>query len=275
MPAKHALALICAATAVALAACGPEFDQLESITASVGAPQGLATAGKLTVAVPVALPPYGFRGTRGEPEGFAVDLARQMAMRMGIGVRVVPFDANALAGTVRAGDVDVVIGTAALARTSRPPSGFTLLPYIRGGSELMIKADSPYQPHDLSELCGHRVAVVNGTPQETALSDAATQCGSGPPRVQSVLGDDDALSALRSGAAEVYLAESATVAYDVAKHPDLQPSSGELDSTELAIALRATPPMVEDALARAYYTVRADGWYEQIVKTWGLTADSL
>jgi len=65
------------------------------------------------------------------------------------------------------------------------------------------------------------------------------------------------------------------VAYDVAKHPDLAASSGELDSTELALSLRSTPHAVEDALSRAYFTVRADGLYEQIVTHWGMSADSL
>jgi len=207
MRTKHALVLVAVATAIASTACGPEFDQLGSVSASIGAPQGLAIRGKLSVAVPAALPPYGFKGADGRPEGFAVDLAQQMATRMGLGVRIVPLDADALSAAALPDDVDAVISTTALARTSRPPSGVTLLPYIRGGSELLVKADSPYQPHDLSELCNHRVVVVTGTPQETAVRDAAGQCGAAPPGVQSVPGDGEAVDALSRGTADVYLAE--------------------------------------------------------------------
>lgn len=279
MPRSLATLLACALTgglALVLAACGPNADQQASVPGSVGAPAHLASSGRLTVAVPAALPPYGYRGAGGDVEGFAADLGAAMAERLGLRAHLVAVDSDALDATARSSGADVVIGTTPLTRTTTPPSGYALVPYVMAGSELLVPLDSPFQPQDLTELCGHAVAVVSGTAEEALLNTSQdTQCGPAPPKVQSLVSNDDAVRAVNDGTADAYLADSATAAFDKARYGGLMTTSAQLGTAELGLALRADNPSLEDALTRAYYTVRADGEYETLLKKWGMTEQSL
>ncbi len=272
-----ALVAACAAAAltVTVAGCGPSADQVASIPGVVSAPQGLVHPGTLTVAVPNSLPPYGFPGSRGGVQGFDVDLAGAMAQRLGVGVRVVAIDPSALTAAADPTKVDVVIGLTALTRTVTPPPRFALVPYLHGAGQLLATNQSGFQPQDLAELCGHSVAVVSGTYEESLLADTSPLCGAVPPRVQAVTGNSDALHALTSGVADAYLADSATAAFDQAGDSSLVATGGSIRPADLALDVRADSAPVEDTLRRAFDTVRADGGYEQLLTTWGMTAQSL
>jgi polar amino acid transport system substrate-binding protein len=263
-----------ACAAIAATACGPNADQTVSAHGSIAVPPGLSEPGSLTVALPAALPPYGFRGRDGRSQGFAVDLATAMADRLGVHLRVVALDPPDLLAAGRGGGVDVVVGTTPLATTTAPPPGYHLVPYLRGSTELVVRADSAFQPRQLSELCGQRVAVVAGTRQETLLAQAATACGPAPPRVDAVSGDSQAIDALESGNA-VVVADSATAAYDKATRGGVMSTSPTFDDVELGLALRSDTAILEDAITRAFFSAHSDGTYEVLVKKWGLTAESL
>jgi polar amino acid transport system substrate-binding protein len=269
-------ALVTAAgAALLLAGCGPATDETIAAPGSIAAPQDLANPGHLTVALPTALPPYGYRGKTGASEGFAVDLAAAMAERLGVRLQVVALDPQDLLAAGRGGGVDVVIGTTPLSDTTTPPPGFDLIPYLRGGSEFVVTQDSAFQPQQLRELCGRRAVIVAGTREQSAIDDAGALCGPAPPQVQALSSNDAAVSALQDRSAEVYVADSGTAAYDVARHPGLTTSGDVFDSTELALALRSDAATVREAITRAFYSVHSDGTYEVLCKKWGLTADSL
>jgi len=272
---RSMLLSLIAGVAVAATACGPATDQTVSAPGSVAAPAGLANPGSLTVALPTGLPPYGFHGRDGRAEGFAVDLASAMATRLGVRARLVALTPQDLLVAGRVGLADVVLGTTPLSRTSQPPAGFDLVPYLRGGSELLVAGSSAFQPRQLDELCGRAVVLVAGTQQQSLLTGSSPACGPAPPRVDAVASNADALAALRRGDADAYLADSATAAYDKATGGGLMTTSAVIDDTELALALRSDPGTVRDAVIRAYYSVHSDGTYEVLVKKWGMTAQQL
>lgn len=271
----RALLPLAACAAIGVSACGPATDQTVSAPGSVAAPSGLAQPGSLTVALPTGLPPYGFTGKDGSHEGFTVDLARAMAVRLGVRLHVVALTPEDLLVAGRAGLVDVVMGTTPLTVDASPPAGFDLVPYLRGGSELMVRVDSAFQPRQLDELCGRAVAVVAGTRQESVLAGAAPACGPSPPRAVAVADNAGAVQALRQQHADAYLADSATAAYDKASDGGLITTGDVFDDTELGLALRSDSATVRDAVIRAYYSVHSDGTYEVLVKKWGMTAQQL
>jgi polar amino acid transport system substrate-binding protein len=274
MPSRRALAALLATCAALAAACGPSADQTRTDTGGIAAPPGLANPGRLTVALPSALPPYGFRGPRGDSEGFTVDLAAAMADRLGLRLQVVALDPQDLLAAARGREVDVVIGTTPLSNTTAPPPGFDLVPYLRGGTVLLVEQGSAFEPQHAAELCGHRVVVVAGTRQQAMLADTASGCGSAPPLLDLVPTNDAALRALHDHSAEVYVAASATAAYDKVKAP-VMVTSDEFDNTELGLALRSDTGPTRDAITRAFYSVHSDGSYEVLTLKWGLEKDSL
>jgi ABC-type amino acid transport substrate-binding protein len=267
------LALLTTCGALA-AACGPAVDTTRSLAALIAPPQGLARPGQLTVAVPTDLPPYGLRGAAGST-GFAVDLGRVMAQRMGVRLTVVALDPGDLPTAARGGGVDVVLGTIPVSRTVPAPPDLTLLPYLRGSSTLMVKQDSAYQPHQLDELCGHSVTVVDGTPQQAQLAETAGICGSAAPVAVNARTDGEALGSVRSARADVYLADVATAAYDTARAADLMSTGDRIGDVRLAMGVRTGSAPLTEAITRDFYMVQSDGTYELLLQKWSLAGENL
>ncbi len=266
--------LLVAFSAVLTCACGQAVDNTRSVDAEIAPPSGLATLGHLTVAVPSDLPPYGDRGAAGS-EGLDVDIAAAMAARMGLRLSVVALDPQDLAAAARGGGVDVVLGTIEQSSTAPPPPDLILVPYLRDQTEFMVLQDGEYQPHQLSELCGRNVTVVAGTPQESLLAQAVRICGGAPPGVVGVATDGEALNALRSGSAAVYLADSATAAFDRVRRGGVMTTDVQVGDTELAMGMRSGGTPLTDAITRAFYLIHSDGTYEVLLQKWGLIPETL
>jgi ABC-type amino acid transport substrate-binding protein len=266
-------ALAIAAATLTLGACGPAVDTTRTINADIAPPPGLANPGHLTVAVPADLPPYGYRGSHGS-EGLDVDLGDAMARRMGLRLTVVALDPQDLPAAARGGGVDVVLGALELSRTAPPPPDLSLVPYLKGESVFLVREDSAFQPRQLDELCGHNVAVVGGTPEEALLAEAASICGGGPPNARPVRTDGEAQQALRQGA-DVYLADSATAAFDRARSGGLMTSGEKLGETRLAMGLRTGSTPLTDAITRDFYLTHSDGTYEVLLQKWGMTQQTI
>jgi len=266
--------LLVALSAVLTCACGQAVDNTRSIDAEIAPPSGLATPGHLTVAVPSDLPPYGYRAAAGS-DGLDVDIAAAMAARMGLRLSVVALDPQDLSAAARGGGVDVVLGTVEQSSTAPPPPDLILVPYLRDQGEFLVPQDGEYQPHQLSELCGRNVTVVAGTAQESLLAQAVRICGGAPPGVVSVATDGEALSALRSGSAAVYLVDSATAAFDRVRRGDVMTTDVQVGDTELAMGMRAGGTPLTDAITRAFYLIHSDGTYEVLLQKWGMIPETL
>jgi polar amino acid transport system substrate-binding protein len=273
MPARpqRLLAVLAAAVAAVCTACGQPIENTASVAGEIAPPPGLANPGHLTIAVPADLPPYASRSAGGgSSQGFDVDLGQAMAVRMGVQLSVVALDPQDLPAAARGEGVDVVLGTLVAGRNVAPPPGLALVPYLKDDSVFVVRQNSAFQPRQLDELCGHPVAFVAGTPQQALYVEAASICGPGAPTPLAARGDGEALRALRSGEADVYLADSATAAYDESQSGDLLTSGDRFGATELAMGLRTGGTPLTDAITRDFVLVRADGTYEVLLQKWGM-----
>jgi polar amino acid transport system substrate-binding protein len=278
VPLTRPLVGLLALSTLLLTACGPQFERPRQETGVIAPAPGLAQPGFLTVAVPSDLPPYAFRRGTGSSQGFAVDLAREMANRMSVQLNVVALDPQDLPAAARGGEVDVVLGTLPVPGPTIPaPPDLLLQPYLRSGTQLMIRADSQYQPHQLIELCGHAAAFIAGSAQEAVLAQATALCGqAGAPQPVATRTDTEALTALRGHQAGVYLADQGTTSYDTANQADLTTTTDQpLDSEQLCMGMRTGGAALTDTIIRDFYLVHSDGTYEILLQKWGMTAQLL
>lgn len=267
-------ALLIAFAAVATAGCGEAVDITQTAGVEIAAPPGLATPGRLTVAVPADLPPYGYRSSGGS-QGLAVDLGTAMATRMGLKLSVVALDPQDLAAAARGGGVDVVLGAIESSTTVPAPPDLSLVPYVKEQTDFVIPQGSAFQPHELGELCGRNVTFVAGTPQERLVGQAVRLCGGAPPGLVAAPTNTAALAALHHGTAAVYLADSATAAFDEARSGDVTTTGAKVGATELAMGMRTGGTPLTDAITRDFYLVHSDGTYEVLLQKWGMTAEDL
>ena len=128
-----------------------------------------APTGELRVAINVGNPILARRHPEtGEPEGVSIDLATQLAQRLGVPLRLVVFEAASK--SVEALSQDVAdVGFFAIDPTRGETIGFTT-PYVLIEGAYMVTQDSPLHSNDEVDRTGHTVVVGKGSAYDLFLS---------------------------------------------------------------------------------------------------------
>ena len=129
----------------------------------------LAPSGTLRAAINVGNPVLAARGTGGgEPTGVSVDLARELARRLGVPVQLVVFDAAGKvveAGKTGGWDIAfVALDPARAAEIAQSP------PYVVIEGAYMVRTGSPIASNDQVDRSGTRVAVGKGSAYDLYLT---------------------------------------------------------------------------------------------------------
>ena len=122
--------------------------------------QRLQQGGALRVAIDPSFPPFDTVDAKGEVAGFDVDLARDLAQRMGVPVEFKSIAFDGLVDAVIAGKVDVVISAFPLDPRLTQDVRYSQ-PYFEAGLVLAVPEGSSVQA--ATDLTGRKVAVEWGS----------------------------------------------------------------------------------------------------------------
>ena len=131
--------------------------------------QAFAPLGELRVAINVGNPILARRHPEtGEPEGVSIDLATQLAQRLGVPLRLVVFEAASKSvEAVAQGQADV--GFFAIDPLRGESIAFTA-PYVLIEGAYLVKQDSPLQRNDEVDQAAHTIVVGQGSAYDLYLS---------------------------------------------------------------------------------------------------------
>ena len=169
-------------------------------------------SGKVRVAVPIDVPPFGSVGKEKAVQGFDIDLANLLAKALGVKLELVPTTGINRVPYLITGKVDVVISTFGATPERAKSVSFTApyAPYfigVFGGEELPVKS--------AAETKGYRVGVPRGTTQDISFSEIA------PKECKIIRYEDDATTfqALLSGQVDMIGTGNLVASTLAAKHP--------------------------------------------------------
>src|SRR5207237_7345867 len=116
--------------------------------------------GHITIGVKADYPLFGQLGADGRPEGMEVDLARDLARRLGVTAQLVTVTSANRLQRLEDGTVDLVLAT--LGDTEQRRDIVTLIEpnYYASGVNLMVPPDSRVK--DWAELRGQKVCATQG-----------------------------------------------------------------------------------------------------------------
>ena len=194
----------------------------------LGATQGFAgvleavkARGVLIVGVRDDFPPLGYLDANGKNAGFEVDLARYLARQL-LGdegkLQLVTVIAGNRLTTLLSGSADMLI--ASVSATEDRSAVFALSePYFVSGTLLLVPRDSSIR--DLGDLPGKRVAVLEGSIQESAWEPVVRE-----PVVRGVIRVQlrnvaAAMAALRAGQVDAFAEDDVLVLALARQNPDL------------------------------------------------------
>ena len=136
--------------------------------------QTFAPSGELRVAINVGNPILARRHPEtGEPEGVSIDLATQLAQRLGVPLRLVVFEAASKSVEAAAqGQADV--GFFAIDPLRGAAIAFTA-PYVLIEGAYLVKQDSPLQRNEEVDQAAHTIVVGQGSAYDLYLSPEIKQ----------------------------------------------------------------------------------------------------
>ncbi len=235
-------------------------------------PATLVHSGMLTVGSDVSYPPQEYFDGAGHPVGFDMDLAEELAGRLGLTLTVVNAKFDDIIMNLNSGQYDVVVS----AMTIKPERAQVVqfIPYFSAGQTALVAHGNPQGIHTLDDLAGKTVATEQGTAEEDTLRALNTRLGTAGKAkvtVQIYATDTEAVAQLRQGGVVATLHDSPVAAYYVA----LDPSAFAVGIPAFASApegiavAQGNTPMFQalDSVMRAMQT---DGTLDAIKAKWGL-----
>jgi polar amino acid transport system substrate-binding protein len=247
--------------------------------------------GRLVACIDIPYPPQESFDDSGNPQGSDVDIANEIANRLGLKLEVVNSVFSTIIEALTGGRCDLIIS----AQNINPDrlKVVDMIPYFKAGQSFVAAKGNPKNIKTKDDLCGKTVAVQEGTTEldflqgtgpdykGAGLSEGCTKAGKPAINIKTFTKDNDALLALQSGTADVYFADSPVAGFYVKEHPD----QFELTGLTLQVAIEGISvdkghTGIRDAVKTALLSMINDGKYAEILKKWGvedsaITADQV
>ena len=282
------LAVLTASAAV-VAGCGSSSSSTTSTPTSGGVktsvnkkvaaevPAAVKSKGTLTIAADASYAPNEFIGPNGHTVvGMDADLGTALAGVMGLKAKVVNATFDSIIPGLAAHKYD--LGMSSFTDTKERQKTVDFVTYFTAGTSFYEKASGGPPVTNLSSLCGLTVAVEKGTTQQadsTAQSKKCTAAGKKPVKVLTFPDQNGANLAITSGRAQVGMADSPVVAYQVKKSGGQFKQVGTTYATApYGIAMPKSPKMTKPILD-AVKALMSNGQYKAILDKWGIAAGAI
>lgn len=218
--------------------------------------------------------PYSYRDPRGRPAGYVVDICREVAVRLGPGIRTdyVLVAADQRFTAVRDGRIDILCDPSSATISRREIVDFSLPVYVDGAS-VLSRASNPVDRFE--DMRGKRVGVLTGTTSEHVLNEALATLGVSASVIQ-VRDHRDGMDLVWSGKIDAYFADRGILASRLRRgdRPGFALSKNYFSYETYALAIprdnSAFRLEIDKILAQLYRTGRINAILE---KTFGTRSD--
>lgn len=220
--------------------------------------------GTWRVGLDPSFPPFEMLDEAGEPVGYDVDLAHEIAASWGMDVEIVALGFDSLLDAVAAGKIDSVVS--AMPYDPRATQDYAYSsPYFEAGVRLVVREGS--QISSVEELTGSTIAVewgsmgdMVGRRLQRAGLDVTLEPYAGPQEAVAALNDDPEIDALLIDNVTLRQAQGAGAAV-IAVGP-------ALESNPYVIALPLTALTLQENVEAALATLRTNGTLHELENRW-------
>lgn len=268
------------AAASAQASASAPASAAPSAVAAVPTDQ-LIFPGKLVVCSDIPYPPLEFFDAAGNPTGSDIDIATEIATRLGLTVQIENSVFDTIIAAVTGGKCDIIISDQNI--TAERLAAVDMIPYFQAGQSFVVAKGNPKALNTTTDLCGKSIAAETGTTEVEyvngtgdykgkGLSKACTDAGKTKIDMKEFQKDTDALTALLGGQVDAYFADTPPAAYYTIQHPDQFELSGipALQPIKAGISIPKDKTGLRDAVKAALLSMMADGKYQEILKKYNV-----
>jgi len=102
--------------------------------------------------------------------GFDIDIAMELAKRLGVKLEIVSLPFDSLIPALQQGKIDLAIAGMTITEERAKVVDFSK-PYFEANQAIVVRKDSKFEPKKLEDLVGKKVAVQLGTTGDLVVSD--------------------------------------------------------------------------------------------------------
>jgi len=240
-------------------------------------PAAIKSKGTLNVATEAQYAPNEFIASDGHTIiGMDPDMVKALGEVMGLKVTMINANFEAIIPGIQAGRYD--LGASSFTDTKEREKVVDFVDYFSAGISFYAKSSSNPGVNELADLCGKTAAVEKGTVEQEeaeAQSKKCTKEGKSAVTVLSFPGQNAVNLAVSSGRAELGMADSPVVAYQIKQSEGGFKLIGKsYEFAPYGLAIPKTSGMTTPILA-ALKVLIENGKYMQILTKWGIQAGAI
>ncbi|WP_455383053.1 amino acid ABC transporter substrate-binding protein [Salinispira pacifica] len=225
----------------------------------------IQSRGQMVLGLDDAFPPMGYRNEDNKIVGYDIDLATEVAKRMGVELVLQPIDWNAKEQELNTGKIDCIWNGFTITDDREKVMAFTA-PYLRNSQVLVVKGDSPYR--SMADLSGRTVGLQAGSSAADALDSAASFKSS----LKGVVEFKDNLTAtmdLEIGGVDAVLMDSVVANFNIKQSgKDFRVLGDSLAAENYGVGFRKNDVALRNEVQKQLEAMAADGTMADITTRW-------
>jgi polar amino acid transport system substrate-binding protein len=229
--------------------------------ASTSTLKAVLQRGTLRVGDCLTFAPFGFYNKDGAPDGYDVDLAKELAKEMGVKLEVVNTTSANRIPNLQTDKVDVVFCNFTRNLERAKEIGFTN-PYVVASEALLVKKSSGIK--SIKDMSGRTIATVKGSTNGDEVRALNMQV-----KIQEFDSSEAAILAVKQGQADAMIEDNNFLAYQATLDPDLTVTDEALVPLEYnAFGVRAGDQIWLNYLNLFLFQINASKMNAQLYKKW-------
>lgn len=212
-------------------------------------------------------PPFSFRNTDGQVEGFDSDFARALGEALGVSVEMRDTAWEGLVAGMKKGDHDIIISCMSPEEATQASDNvFMSEPYYQL-SEIIVTRTSEGGIRSKQDLAGRVVGVQANCTSEVA-ADSLPGMGIAVKEIRRYNRNSEALIDLKNGRVDAVVVGFAYAATKVKGNPDLMIVNDPVRSVEIVVVLDHGETALVDRINQAIQTVKTNGSFDKAFQKW-------
>ena len=282
MKKRFVSAALAAVMALSMTACGSSNSAAETTAADTEAAESQAEettaeeakttdGGTLIVGFDQDFPPMGFVGDDGEYTGFDLELAQEVAKRLGLEYKAQPIAWDSKDMELESGNIDCIWN--GFTMTGREDDYTWTEPYMANQQVFVVANDSDISSQ--ADLAGKIVEVQADSSAEAALKEAPELTATFK-ELLTTADYNTAFMDLEQGAVDAVAIDIGVAQYQIAQREAgrfvmLQGEDNKLAVEQYAVGFLKGNDELRDTVQKTLDEMAADGTFAQIAEKWGLT----
>lgn len=244
------------------AANGTESAEGEKMVVDDAKVAAAANDGIFKIGLDPEFPPMGFRDTDGNYVGFDIDLAKEVAKRLGMEFEAVPINWDAKNMELGAGNIDCIWN--GFTMTGREGDYLWTSPYVSNAQVVVVKENSGIESE--ADLAGKVLALQQGSTAENALN-SRTDIKDSLANTLFVADNVTALNDLKVGGVDAVLVDEVVADYYMAQNPGLK-TVASLAKESYGVGFALGNSALRDKVETTLQEMAADGTMKKISEEW-------